>query len=216
MKKIILLSVLIVFAASAFAQPKFRLNLYGSYVFDDGFSESNDANTYFNGQVKGGFQWGGGIEFVTNEYSSVEILYLHKSSTAPVDFRAGLTNPARHEDFDVGLNYIMLAGNGLKASSTGKVEGVGSLMAGVLISDVKAPSNGQSGSNTTFAWGGRLGATIWASSRIGIKLQAQILSSSKATGGDLYFSYYGPVVLSTYTTLWQFGLGGGLTFKLGK
>ena len=110
----------------------------------------------------------------------------------------------------------MLAGNGLKSGPTGKVEGVGSLMAGVLISDVKAPSNGQSGSNTTFAWGGRLGATIWASSRIGIKLQTQILSSSKATGGDLYFSYYGPVVLSTYTTLWQFSLGGGLAFKLGK
>ena len=55
MKKIILLSVLVVFAASAFAQPKFRLNLYGSYVFDDGFNESNDANTYFNGQSKAAF-----------------------------------------------------------------------------------------------------------------------------------------------------------------
>ena len=76
MKKIILLSVLIVIAASTFAQPKFRLNLYSSYVFDDGFNESNDANTYFNGQVKGGYQWGGGIEFVTNEYSSVELMYI--------------------------------------------------------------------------------------------------------------------------------------------
>jgi len=216
MKKLILLSVLVVIAASAFAQPKFRLNLYGSYVFDDGFSEANDANTYFNGQLKGGFQWGGVFEFLTNEFSSVEILYLHKSSTAPVNFRAGITNPPKQENFDVGLNYILLAGNGLKSSSTGKVEGFGSLMAGVLISDVKAPSTGGSGSNTSFAWGGRLGATIWASSKIGIKLQAQILSSSRATGGDLYFSYYGPIVLSTYTTLWQFGLGGGLTFKLGK
>ena len=216
MKRIILISMLVIAVIHASAQPKFRLNLYGSYVFDDGFNVNNDANTYFNGTVKGGFQWGGGIEFLTNEFSSVELLYLHKGSTAPVDFRAGITNPPKHEDFDVNLNYILLAGNGFKESSSGKVEGFGSLMAGVLISDVKAPSNGGSGSNTNFAWGGRLGATIWASSRFGIKLQAQILASSAATGGDLYFSYYGPVVLSTYTTLWQFGLGGGLTFKLGK
>ena len=84
------------------------------------------------------------------------------------------------------------------------------------ISAVEAPSVGKSSSNTYFAWGGRLGTTIWTSSKLGIKLQAQILSASKATGGDYYWSWYGPVYLSTYSTLWQFSLGGGLAFKLGK
>lgn len=216
MKKIILIPVLFFLVGHASAQNKLRLNLYGSYVFDDSFEEANDINTYFRGKVKGGLQWGGGLEYLTSDYSSVELLYLNKTSTAPVDFKAGLSNPADHEDFDVSLNYILLAGNGLKELKPGKVEGFGSLMLGALISNVDAPSNGGSGSHTSFAWGGRLGTNIWMSSRVGIKLQAQVLAASKATGGELYFSYYGPIVLETYTTLWQFGLGGGLTFRLGK
>ena len=216
MKKIILIPVLLFIVACASAQPNLRFNLYGSYVFDDSFDEASDLNTYFRGKVKGGLQWGGGLEYLTSEYSSIELLYLNKTSTAPVDFKIGVTNPADHEDFDVSLNYILLAGNGLKELKPGKIEGFGSFMLGALITNVDVPSSGESGSNTSFAWGGRLGTNIWMSPKVGIKLQAQVLASSKATGGELYFSYYGPIVLETYTTLWQFGLGGGLTFKLGK
>ena len=215
MKKIIFISVLAITTVFASAQGKVRLNVYGSYVFDDGFDVYNDVNTYFNGKVKGGVQWGGGIEFVTSEYSSVELLYLNKASDVPSNFKGGLGQPARTENFDLTHHYIMLAGNGLKTTG-GKVEGYGSLMGGVLISDVKSPSTGNSSSNTTFAWGGRVGANIWASEKFGIKLQAMILSSSKATGGDVFYGYWGPIYLNTYTTLWQFGLGGGLTIKLGK
>ena len=216
MKRIIFISVLVITAAFASAQSKVRLNVYGSYVFDDGFDVYNDVNTYYNGKIKGGLQWGGGIEFTPSEYASVELLYLNKSSDAPSTFKGGTGQPQRTENFEVTHNYILLAGNGLKASSSGKVEGYGSLMGGVLISDVKSPSTGNSGSNTDFAWGGRLGVNIWASAKFGIKLQAQILSASKATGGDVFYGYWGPVYLNTYTTLWQFGLGGGLTFKFGK
>ena len=216
MKKIMLIPVLLFIVASASAQSKLRLNGYASYVFNDGFDEANDVNTYFRGKVNGGLQWGGGLEFFTNPYYSLELMYLNKSTTAPVDFRAGLTTQARHEDFDVSLNYILLAGNRFKPMSNGKVEGFGGLMMGVLITDVKSPSTGESGSNTNFAWGGRLGANIWLSDRIGLRLTTQILASTKATGGDLYFSYYGPIVLEDYTTLWQYGLGGGLTFRLGN
>ena len=208
-----MLAITTVFAS---AQSKIRLNAYGSYVFDDGFDVYNDANTYYNGKVKGGAQWGAGVEYLTNEYSSVELLYLNKSSDVPSNFKGGLGQPARTETFDLSHNYILLAGNGLKKNSTGKVEGFGGLMAGVLFTNVKSPSTGNSGSNTNFAWGGRLGVNIWASQKVGIKLQAQILSSAKATGGDTYWGYWGPVYLNSYTTLWQFGLGGGLTFKIGK
>jgi len=211
-----LIPVLLFIVASASAQSKLRLNGYAAYVFNDGFDEANDVNTYYKGQVDGGLQWGGGLEFFTNPYYSLELMYLNKSTTAPVDFRVGATSQAKHEDFDVSLNYILLAGNRFKPMSNGKVEGFGGLMMGVVISDVKAPSTGESGSNTNFAWGGRLGANIWLSDRIGLRLTTQILSATKATGGDLYFSYYGPVVLEDYTTLWQYGLGGGLTFRLGK
>jgi hypothetical protein len=215
MKKIIFMSVLSVATVFASAQSKVRLNAYGSYVFDDGFEVYNDINSYYNGKIKAGVQWGGGIEYVTSENSSVELLYLTKSSDVPTNFKFTAADPARQEHFDLTQHYIMLAGNGLKTTGSGKVEGFGSLMGGVLISDVKSKSQDKSGSNTDFAWGARLGANIWVSHKVGIKLQAQILSSAKATGGDTYWGYWGPVYLNTYTAIWQFGLGGGLTFKLG-
>lgn len=216
MKKVIFISVFAIATVYASAQSKVRLNLYSSYVFDDGFDAYNDVNTYFDGTVKGGLQWGGGIEFTPSDYYSVELTYLNKNSTVPSSFKGGLGVPERHEDFDVTLNYILLGGNGLRKSSSGKVEGFGGLMGGVLITDVKVPSEGTSGSHTNFAWGGKLGANIWVSPKIGIKLQSQLLVSSRATGGDVFYGYWGPVYLNTYTTLLQFGLGGGLTIKIGK
>ncbi len=216
MKKIIFIALLAITSVYASAQSKIRLNAYGSYVFDDHFDAYNDANTYFNGTVKGGAQWGGSIEFTPSGYSSVELTYLNKSSSVPSNFKGGLGQPERNENFDLSLNYILLGGNGLKQSSSGKVEGFGGMMAGVLITDVKSPSTGKSGSRTDFAWGGKLGANIWVSPKIGIKLQSQILISARATGGDVFYGYWGPIYLNTYTTLLQFGLGGGLTFKIGK
>ena len=212
MKKVLIFSAL--FIATMFtASAQLRLNAYGAYVFDDGFDVFGDANNYYNGKVKGGFQWGGGLQYAFSPYSAAELMYINHSTTAPATFKFG-TNNARTEDFNVNLHYIMLSGDGLYQK--GKAEGYAGLMLGMLISDVEAPSVGKSASNEYFAWGGRLGTTIWTSSKLGIKLQAMVLSSSKATGGDYYWSWYGPVYLSTYSTLWQFSLGGGLAIKLGK
>jgi hypothetical protein len=215
MKKMTFISVLAIISVYASAQSKVRLNVYGSYVFDDGFDVYNDANTFYNGKIKGGLQWGGGIEYATTDYSSVELLYFNKNSDVPATFKFAAAQPVTTETFDLTQHYIMLGFNGIKKTS-GKVEGFGGLLAGVLISDVTSPTKGKSSSNTDFAWGGRLGVNIWASKKVGIKLQAQMLTSSKATGGETYWGYWGPVYLNTYTTVWQFGLGGGLIFKLGK
>ena len=220
MKKIILVSLLAMTTAIASAQSKstskVSLNVYGSYVFDDGFDVYNDANNYFTGKIKGGLQWGGGIEYKPHPDFSTELLYLNKNSAVPATFKFGATEPKRDENFDLTHHYILLAGNRLQRSSSGKVEGYAGLMAGVLISDIKSPSTGKSGSQTDFTWGGRLGLNYWMSEKVGIKLQANILTASKATGGDYYWSYWGPLYLNTYSTLWQFGLGGGLTFRLGN
>jgi hypothetical protein len=216
MKKIIFSSLLVIVAIAASAQGKIRLNAYGSYVFDDGFDVYNDVNTYYNGKIEAGAQWGAGVEYVTNEYFSVELLYLHKSSDVPANFKFEAGQPARSETFDLKHDYIMASFNGLKPSSSGKVEGYFGFMAGVLIANVTNPVSKQSESNTDFAWGGKLGLNYWMGPKVGIKLQANLLSASKATGGDVYWGYWGPIYLDTYSTVWQFGLGGGLTFRLGK
>ncbi len=214
MKKVMFSALLMTIAIVTFGQKGARINFYSAYVFDDGFDVFNDANTYYNGTVKGGYQWGAGVEYLFTPQSSAEILYLHRSTTVPATFKFSSGTQARSETFDLKHDFILLSGDGHFAK--GKAEGYAGLMAGVLISNLEAPSLGESSSNTNFAWGGRIGTNIWVSSKLGIKLQALILSASRATGGDYYWSWYGPIYLTEYSTLWQFSLGGGLTFKMGK
>ncbi|HKO77285.1 MAG TPA: hypothetical protein VJU52_08710 [Flavobacterium sp.] len=214
MKKIFLLLVLAGTMTTIMGQHA-RLNFYGAYTFDDGFDVVSDANTYYNGTVKGGVQWGAGLQYMFNKQSSAEVLWLHRSTTVPANFKFGTGTQTRSETFDLKHDFIMLSGDG-HFGGGGKAEGYAGVMAGVLISNLEAPSLGKSSSNTNFAWGGRVGTNIWFSPKLGLKLQALILSASRATGGDYYWSWYGPIYLTEYSTLWQFSLGGGLTFKLGK
>src|SRR6185436_6640578 len=214
MKKIILLLVSVATMTTMMGQHA-RLNFYAAYTFDDGFDVVSDANTFYNGTVKAGVQFGGGLEYMFNKQSSAELLRLHRSTTVPANFKFGSNTQLRSETFDLKHDFIMLSGDG-HFGSGGKAEGYAGVMAGVLISHLEAPSLGKSSSNTNFAWGGRVGTNIWFSPKMGLKLQALILSASRATGGDYYWSWYGPIYLTEYSTLWQFSLGGGLTFKLGK
>src|SRR6187431_144597 len=216
MKKVMFLALSMTIAFATFGQKGLRLNFYTGYTFDDGFDVVNDANTYYNGTVKGGVQWGGGLQYMFNPQSSAEIFYLHRSTTVPANFKFGSTTQGRSETFDLKHDFIMLSGDGHFSKHGSKAEGYAGLMAGVLLSHLEAPSLGKSSSNENFAWGGRLGTNIWFSPKLGLKLQAMILSASRATGGDYYWSWYGPIYLTEYSTLWQFSLGGGLTFKLGK
>jgi len=98
----------------------------------------------------------------------------------------------------------------------GKAEPYGGFMLGMAIIDTENPENNSSQSATKFAWGLRLGSNIWVSEKVGIKLQAQLLSVPQGAGGSLYFGTGGAGAgVSTYSTVLQFVLGGGLTFKLG-
>ena len=214
MKKIFLLLVSAATMTTMMGQHA-RLNFYGAYTFDDGFDVVNDANTFYNGTVKGGVQWGAGLQYMFNKQSSAEILWLHRTTTVPANFKFGSNTQLRSETFDLKHDFIMLSGDG-HFGNGGKAEGYAGIMAGVLLSNLEAPSLGKSSNNTNFAWGGRVGTNIWFSPKMGLKLQALILSASRATGGDYYWSWYGPIYLTEYSTVWQFSLGGGLTFKLGK
>ena len=214
MKKIFLLLVSAATMTTMMGQHA-RLNFYGAYTFDDGFDVVNDANTFYNGTVKGGVQWGAGLQYMFNKQSSAEILWLHRTTTVPANFKFGSNTQLRSETFDLKHDFIMLSGDG-HFGGGGKAEGYAGIMGGVLISNLEASSLGKSSSNTNFAWGGRIGTNIWFSPKLGLKLQALILSASRATGGSYYWSWYGPIYLTEYSTLWQFSLGGGLAFKLGK
>ena len=194
----------------------FRANAYGSYVFDDSFESFYDTYDYYTGTIKGGFQYGVGLEYVVHQRYGIEIVWFHQSTEAPVTFQRGVVNPISSSVFDVNQDYIMLGLQSIVPHPNGKIEGFGGLLAGIALVNVEDPETGREASTDKFAWGARLGANFWASEKIGIKLQAQLLSVAQATGGGLYFGGGAGVAVSSYSTIYQFGLGGGLVFRFGQ
>jgi hypothetical protein len=194
-----------------------RFNPYGVGVFDDRVDSYSSSTDYYNGKVRGGLQWGGGVEFRVKDGFGFEVMYLHQDTKAPLEYYDPATGSVENTNFDVALSYLMVSGLGAFHISK-KVEPYLGLMGGLAVVNAEDPESANgSDKGTRFAWGGRAGLNLWMTNVIGIKFQAQIMSVSRAIGGALFF---GPGAtgagVSTYSSLMQFGLGGGLTFKLGK
>jgi hypothetical protein len=208
-----ILSVLLLACVMPAIGQQTRVNLYSSYVFDDKVDSYYDATSYYKGQIKGGYQWGAGVEFQVKPNYGVELIYLRQNTNAPMEY---YKNGIKYTNFDLGINYAMIAGNRYFKKPGSKVEGFGGAMIGADIMSLKNPDNGNSGTKTKLAWGIRGGGNIWVSENVGIKLQALLLSAVQSVGGGFYFGTGGAGAgLSTYSSMYQFSLGGGLTFKLG-
>jgi hypothetical protein len=210
MKKIISMAVILLASGSFVHAQDVRLNAYSAYVFDDSFETYNSSTNYYNGKVKGGYQWGAGLEYKVRETTGVELLYYRQDTQVPVTYYDIIP---KSRTIDAGMNYILLGAN--RYIKTGKIEPFGGLLVGVAFFNDKSPQPGEESSITKFSLGGRLGVNIWASDRVAIKLQAQLLTAVQGFGGGFYFGTGGTGAgVSTYSTITQLGLGGGLTFKL--
>ena len=209
----------LVFTSLAYAQNNsVRLNAYGSYVFDDKIDSYYSNTSYYNGKIKGGFMWGGGLEFRFHDYYGLELMYQRLDTHAPIEYydNSGINPGVKTTNMKVGINYI-LAGGARSMHPNAKTEPYGGFLLGMAIIDSKNTETDQSASATKFALGARIGVNIWASERVGIKLQTQLLSVPQGAGGGIYFGTGGAGVgVSTYSSMLQFVLGGGLTFKLGN
>jgi hypothetical protein len=212
--KLFTLIALFAFAATANAQ-KIRLNGYANYTFDDDVDSYYSNTSYFNGTIKGGFQWGVGLEYRLNPKYGIELMYQRFDTHAPMEYYDYRVNRVRQSDIDVSINYILLGG--VRSMHTSEaVEPYGGLMLGMAIVDAKNPETQSENSATKFAWGARLGTNLWTQGKLGFKLQAQILSVPQGAGGGLYFGTGGAGAgITTYSTMLQFSLGGGITLRLG-
>lgn len=211
MKKVILSLLFIAgFTVIATAQ-KVRLNAYGAYTFNDQINSYSSNTAYFNGTVEGGFQWGAGLEYMINRSTGVEFNYLHQDANAPFTY---YNEGVKNQTFDMGINYYLFDFNHYFELSNHKIEPF--LGAGLGWAGLSATSEGRSGNRSAFAWNAKGGTNIWLGKKVALKLQAQLVSGSAATGGGYFWTYWGPVYANTYTSLYQFGLGGGLVFKLGN
>ena len=213
--KPILSFLLVCFFITASSQTT-KINGYAIYVFDDQFDSYYSSSDYYNGKFKGGLQWGVGLEYMPTPMNGIELVYLNQQTTASTNYWAPGQITEKHTNFDVGFNWAMLAFNRYMKKPGSKVEGYGGGMLGAAFINVDNPDNNNSNSATKFAWGIRLGANILASEKVGIKLQGQLMSAVQGAGGGLYFGTGGVGAgVSTYSSMLQFGLGGGITFALG-
>jgi len=212
--KTIFTLVLACLCVSAFGQGKIKLNAYGAYTFDDKFDTYYSSNQYIEGKIKGGFQWGAGLEFALHEDYGLELLYYRQDTDLPILYDYGIGSGNR--TVDLGINYIMAGGVRYANIPNEKIQPYGGLLLGMVIFENKDPQGDEEDSYTKFAWGLRLGVNIWATEKVALKLQAQLLSAVQAAGGGLYLGTGGAGAgVSTYSTIYQFGLGGGLSFKIG-
>jgi hypothetical protein len=198
------------------AGPSVRIHAYTTYAFDDQVDSYYSANEYFNGKIKGGFEWGGGLELLLNPAYGVEFAYLRLDSKAPISYwDINATIPQeKYTEFDLASNYLMLGVNRYLVVNP-KLEPYAGMQFGMAIFNFDNPDNGNSGSSTKFAWGIKAGLNFWASERFGIKMQAALLSAVQSVGGGFYVGSGGSGAgMTSYSTFYQWSLGGGLVLKL--
>ena len=214
-----MLSVLI-FSAQA---QEMRLNTYAGYAMDDNLSAHYNYDEYVNGTVKGGLQYGGGLEFVNSNELGFELLYLGQNTTLPINFDAKFVYGPRSAKTDFNMNYALVGVNKYSKQPGGMMEGYGGIMLGCLFSNATVTNitdsalnryTGASSNGARFTWGLKLGSNIWLNKNVAVKLQAQLLSTIDAVGGSGYYgSYYG---YYSYMAMWQFSFSTGLVFKFGN
>jgi len=198
MKKTIVLSVALLFIVAAGYSQHLSVNAFGGYTFRDKINFSN-AYTYINA----GGMWGASIEGVNAQGTGLEIVYQYQSTSTPTTIYI----PSSTFSSNTVISYLLLNFEQYYMANP-KIQPYGGLGLGAAFykSDYQ-----NSTSETKFAWDIKAGVKFKMSSSVGIKIGAQLLSSSQATGTAFYYGY----VYTTYATILQFGLTGGLVFDFG-
>jgi hypothetical protein len=212
MKKWFLMGVLL-FALTQTNAQKLSLSFYNTGVFDDRVDSYYDNTSYYNGKIKGGYQWGFGAEVRAQKNLGVELMYLRQDTKAPLNY---YSSGVKFTNFDLAINHYLVAVNRYLQQPGSKAEFYGSGMIGIDDMKLFNPDNGKRTNATKLALGIRGGVNFWATEKVGIKLQAQLLQAVQSVGGGFFFGTGGSGAgLATYSSILQFGLGGGLTFRLG-
>jgi len=198
MKKTIVLSVGLLCIVVAGYSQHLSINAFGGYTFRDKINYSN-AYTYINA----GGMWGASAEGVNAQGTGLEILYQYQSTGTPTTTYF----PTQTFNSNTVVSYLLLNFEQYYMANP-KIQPYGGLGLGAAF--YKSNFQGST-SATKFAWDVKAGVKFKMSSSFGIKIGAQLLSSSQATGTAFYYGY----VYTTYATILQFGLTGGLVFDFG-
>jgi hypothetical protein len=204
--RIIAIIGLILMASAANAQEKYlSLNVYGGYTFTD--RVKFDA-AYAD--VLGNLEYGAGLEYFLNRDNSIELKYTRMGTDIPLyRYNGNELNPDKQDGV---IQFITFGGNhyfnrGVDAKAIPFIGGA----LGVSIMD--GPEN----STTNFGWDVQAGVKLRTQGPLGFKVRAYIQSVTSAFGSDYwYYPGWGGYLVPDYVTLFQFGLGGVVTFDFGR
>lgn len=199
MKKLLLITGIFLSALGANAQSQgdLGLNIYGGYTFGDNIYSS--ANNYL--QFKENFQYGIGTEFYVRPTKSIELKYLR------MDTKASIFRPGENKSFDSNINYVLIGGNNYFHTANSSVIPFLGMDLGVGWVDAGEKSH------TGFAWDFKAGVKIKASEVVSVKLQAYFQTIWASYGGQtIIYPGWGAVTYPNDSSLYQFGIGGAVSF----
>jgi hypothetical protein len=215
-RKFILLCFLLAIAGMSHAQ-NFRISAYSSYVTEGTYHIYYNNSGFYDGHISAGYQGGAGVEYLIEPSYGIEFTALRRNATA---FQES-GNAIIRRNSGLTLNYLLLGVNVYPQAHDERLQCFGGISSGVVLQEadgsVSNSGNTTNGLITKFAWGARLGGIFWFTSRVGLKIQTQWLSSLQFRKGivnfDVFRSYVAP---SNYSIANQFEMGGGVMVKLGK
>ncbi|HWB91378.1 MAG TPA: hypothetical protein VG605_05980 [Puia sp.] len=207
-KTVLITSLILGFMARSMAQTSVELLPNIGYTFAD---RNDFYSTY--GRIADGLSYGGSIKFNASRGFGFEVLYNHMNTTSGI-YYYGSDAPAI-QSTGLAFDYIMAGPVGSFTIPYTTVRPFIGALLGAAIMTPDANSGYQQ--DTKFAVGLQLGTNIYFSPRVGIQLKAQLLSPVDDAGGSLFVSNYGSGAgLSTYSSIYQFSLSGGLIIGLGR
>lgn len=211
MKKILFSSILF-FVLNNLSAQKLRLNGYLMHAFDDRVDSYNDPNDFYRGKIMQSAMWGIGAEWMKQSNFGIELQYLNQRTTAPLTY---FNNGVRNSEFQLQMNHILIGTNRYFRTEKSPVEFFGGLSAGLSLIDLYNPDTRNTTNRTKFSWLIKGGANFWINSQLAIKTQVQLLSVVQSVGGGFFFGTGGSGAgVSPYSSMYQFGLGGGIVYQL--
>jgi len=211
MKKLIV--VLLYLTCGLVSAQEIRLNTYSGYVFKNQVDSYYSNSRFFDGTIQDGFRWGVGIEYQMPAGNAIEIQYSRQNTNVPTRYLGDFDNEIQFTDFDMNIDWIMVNGTRYFPVSD-LLEPFAGAGIGVGIFSITNPDTGGDGNAAKFSWQIRGGTNLWVSNQVGLRFQASLYSAVQGFGGGFYFGTGGSGAgISTYSTMYQFGLEGGLTFR---
>jgi hypothetical protein len=203
MRKFYLMSVLVLVSILDLKAQGVEITPITGYTFPASYRITSG-----NARLGDGQNWGGNLGFSLNDFMEIELSYNYMGT------RATASSPFLNNRVDVRTNvhYAMIGSNRLFPTSDAMT-----FFAGMKIgTGTLAFPDGEYRNITKFSVGLQGGMKYFATERIGIRLQANLMMPVVSAGGSLWWSPGSgtSVGVSTFSPIVQFGFTGGLIFRL--